>query len=82
MGSVGGSINDDIALNWAVHRVDTLGAGVIVCPHSVLGGIPMDECCRNCRIAKLVVKSTVVGLLIGGVWVCATIGVIAIWGGM
>ena len=42
----------------------------------------MDECCRNCRIAKLVVKSTVVGLLIGGVWVCATIGVIAIWGGM
>ena len=42
----------------------------------------MDECCRNCRIAKLVAKSTVLGLLIGGVWTCATIGIIAIWGGM
>ena len=59
-----------------------MGLGVIAWPPSLLGGIPMDECCRNCRIAKLVVKSTVVGLLIGGVWVCATIGVIAIWGGM
>ena len=39
----------------------------------------MDECCRTCRVLKLVGKSTVIGLTVGLVWTLATIGIVAIW---
>ena len=39
----------------------------------------MDEC-NTCRVVKLAVKNTVIGLTIALVWVAASIGILTIAG--
>ena len=43
-------------------------------------GVHMDECCRNCYLIKLVVKSSAIGLTVAAVWTMAIIGILSVIG--
>ncbi len=40
-----------------------------------------EACCNHCYLARLIVKSAIIGLTVGFIWVAAIIGIIAVVSG-
>ena len=65
--------------NWSssiVYKLEIIGYSAVI---QSTGDVEMDEC-NTCRVVKLAVKNTVIGLTIALVWLAASIGILTIAG--